>query len=137
MHPWCAWRATTRYCSPDCCGKCTTSHTYADSTTFSSVSTRAIRCSGWCAYIDTSHIRAGSTSGRGPPNRTETACMNGSIIVQPTSTSPLCDGGARLTGAAVASARVSRAERDEMYALLQTYFAGTDRGRFEADLCEK
>jgi hypothetical protein len=63
--------------------------------------------------------------------------MNGSIIVQPTSTSPPCDGGARLTGAAVASARVSRAERDEMFALLQTYFAGTDRCRFEADLREK
>jgi hypothetical protein len=34
-------------------------------------------------------------------------------------------------------AGVTQAERDEMYGLLQTYFHGTDRDRFEADLREK
>jgi len=37
----------------------------------------------------------------------------------------------------VARSQVTLAERDEMYALFRTYFAGTDRGRFDADLDEK
>ena len=34
-------------------------------------------------------------------------------------------------------ARVTRDERTEMYGLLQAYFCGTDRDRFDADLREK
>jgi hypothetical protein len=37
----------------------------------------------------------------------------------------------------VPRARVIRADRDDMYGLLQTYFCGTSRERFEADLHEK
>jgi hypothetical protein len=61
----------------------------------------------------------------------------------PTSISPRCSDGddrddsRRLAGTVVPNARVTVDERDEMYALLQGYFAGTDRARFEADLREK
>jgi hypothetical protein len=67
----------------------------------------------------------------------EIAFMNSSMVVRPTSTSPRCDPGPRLTGSAVSRASVTHAERDEMYGLLQTYFCGTERERFEADLREK
>jgi hypothetical protein len=63
--------------------------------------------------------------------------MNSSMIVQPTSTSPRCDRGQRLVGSVVSRARVTRDERNEMYGLMQTYFCGTERGRFETDLREK
>jgi hypothetical protein len=67
----------------------------------------------------------------------EGAFMNSSMVVQLTSTSPRCDPGPRLTGSTVPRACVTRAERDEMYGLLQTYFCGTSRERFDADLREK
>ncbi len=43
----------------------------------------------------------------------------------------------RLTGTVLARAALARAERDEMYELLEKYFSGTSRARFEADLDEK
>jgi len=42
-----------------------------------------------------------------------------------------------LLGAAVSPSSLTRRERDEMYGLLEAYFEGTQRGRFEADLAEK
>lgn len=63
--------------------------------------------------------------------------MQSSTIVPHTSTSQLSEGRRRLACAAVPESEVTRAERDEMYRLLQRYFAGTDRARFETDLREK
>jgi hypothetical protein len=63
--------------------------------------------------------------------------MNSSMVVQPTSTSPRCDRAGRLAGSVVPRAFVTRDDRDQMYGLLQAYFCGTDRDRFEADLREK
>jgi hypothetical protein len=63
--------------------------------------------------------------------------MNRSTPALLTSTSPRCERERRLAGVVVPGARVTLAERREMYALLRTYFAGTTRARFEADLREK
>lgn len=63
--------------------------------------------------------------------------MHGSMSVLPASTSPRCDADRRLEGAVVSAARLTANERSEMYVLLNTYFSGTDRGRFDADLREK
>ena len=65
--------------------------------------------------------------------------MSNSTSVLPALTSPHCDTrpDRRLLGAAVSPASLTRRERDEMYGLLETYFDGTHRGRFEADLAEK
>jgi hypothetical protein len=57
--------------------------------------------------------------------------------VSPTLTSPRCEGAARLAGSALPSDRLTSGERDQMYALLDMYFANTSRARFEADLAEK
>lgn len=43
----------------------------------------------------------------------------------------------RLAGSVVPPGLLGRAERDQMYALLQTYFEGTTRAQFEEDLGEK
>lgn len=63
--------------------------------------------------------------------------MSSSINVPSTSTSPRfeSDAARHLTGSVVS--RTTPEERDEMYALLATYFSGTDRERFESDLAEK
>jgi hypothetical protein len=63
--------------------------------------------------------------------------MRSSMTLLHTSTSPHCNDARRLAGTVVPRADVTLEERNEMYALLQTYFAGTDRARFEADLREK
>lgn len=65
--------------------------------------------------------------------------MNSSTSVLPTWTSPRCDGGGdrRLCGSVVSRASLTVDERDQMYALLETYFSGTERTRFEDDLSEK
>ncbi len=57
-----------------------------------------------------------------------------------TSTSRRSDAGSappRMIGYASARAAISVAERREMYRLLETYFSGTSRQQFEADLEEK
>jgi hypothetical protein len=46
-------------------------------------------------------------------------------------------GDRRLAGSVVPCARLTTNERNAMYALLRTYFSGTDRRRFNADLREK
>ena len=61
--------------------------------------------------------------------------MSGWTTDPRTSTSPRCDR--RLSGSLAPAARLTADERDQMYALLQTYFSGTARGQFEADLREK
>ena len=62
--------------------------------------------------------------------------MSSSINVPLTSTSPRFESvERRLTGSAVS--RTTDEERDEMYALFESYFAGTERARFESDLAEK
>jgi hypothetical protein len=65
--------------------------------------------------------------------------MSNSMIALPTQISPhfeaLCEH--RLTGAVVARADLSVRERAEMYQLFESYFAGTTRAQFEADLAEK
>lgn len=43
----------------------------------------------------------------------------------------------RLTGSVVPPDRLTVCDRDRMYQVLETYFSGTDRDRFEADLGEK
>jgi hypothetical protein len=53
------------------------------------------------------------------------------MFVPPTLTSP------RSSGSVVPRASLTVAERDRMYELLSTYFAGTRRAQFEADLAEK
>jgi hypothetical protein len=64
-----------------------------------------------------------------------------SMAVSPTLTSPRCEGAAqgatRLAGSALPYDRLTVDQRDQMYALLDTYFAGVGRARFEADLAEK
>ena len=62
--------------------------------------------------------------------------MSSSINVPLTSTSPRFESAERRLAGAVAS-RTTVEERDEMYALFASYFAGTDRARFESDLAEK
>jgi hypothetical protein len=65
--------------------------------------------------------------------------MNSLMDVPPTSTSPLFNdaAGRNLVGSVVPLQRLAAAERDRMYALLATYFAGTCRRQFDADLDEK
>ena len=76
--------------------------------------------------------------------------MSRSTALLPTSTSQRCrpevqagrnsdesDFFRSLTATVAPRAEVTREERDEMYALLQAYFIGTERARFEADLREK
>ena len=62
--------------------------------------------------------------------------MLSSTNVQPTSTSRRCET-TRLVAGVVHSSSIAVDERREMYALLETYFSGTSRLRFEADLREK
>ena len=62
--------------------------------------------------------------------------MLSSTNVQPTSTSRRCET-TRLVAGVVHSSSIAVDERREMYALLETYFSGTTRLRFEADLREK
>jgi hypothetical protein len=57
--------------------------------------------------------------------------------VSSTLTSPHSDEQRRLAAAAIPCGQLTSEERDEMYALLRTYFAGTERARFDADLDEK
>jgi len=62
--------------------------------------------------------------------------MSSSINVPLTSTSPHFESvERRLTGSVVS--RTTDEERGEMYALFESYFAGTARARFESDLAEK
>jgi hypothetical protein len=63
--------------------------------------------------------------------------MNRSTIVPRTSTSRRSEAPNRLAGTMVPIAAVTLSERHEMYALLRTYFDGTTRERFEADLRDK
>jgi hypothetical protein len=65
--------------------------------------------------------------------------MNNLMDVPPTSISPLSNAaaGRDLLGSVVPRASLTAAERDRMYALLATYFSGTRRARFDADLAEK
>jgi hypothetical protein len=59
--------------------------------------------------------------------------------VLPTLKSPLCESlsGKGLTGSVVPRESLTTVDRDRMYDLLSTYFAGTMRDRFESDLQEK
>jgi hypothetical protein len=63
--------------------------------------------------------------------------MHSSTAVSRASTSPLCNADRRLEGAVVPSERLTAEDRRAMYALLEMYFSGTDRRRFEGDLQEK
>jgi hypothetical protein len=63
--------------------------------------------------------------------------MENSMNASPTLTSPRCENAARLAGSALPYRHLTIGERDQMYALLDTYFAGVGRARFEADLAEK
>jgi hypothetical protein len=65
--------------------------------------------------------------------------MSDSISDLSTSTSQRFRPGAerRLAGSVVAPARLTVEDRERMYEVLETYFSGTDRARFEADLREK
>ena len=65
--------------------------------------------------------------------------MSSLTNVQPTSTSPPFDSSSNriLTGSVVPRAGLTPGERDQMYRLMETYFAGTHRVQFEADLAEK
>jgi hypothetical protein len=65
--------------------------------------------------------------------------MSSSINVPSTSTSPRCERAEdrHLQGSVVSRFSLTTTERDQMYALLESYFSGTDRARFEADLAEK
>jgi hypothetical protein len=65
--------------------------------------------------------------------------MNDLMDVPPTSTSPLCNRvrGRNLAGSVARRASLTAFDRDRMYALLSTYFAGTHRSQFDADLAEK
>jgi len=63
--------------------------------------------------------------------------MSNSMPVPCTSISPRSDHERHLAGSVVPVGLVSLSDRREMYTLLRTYFSGTTRGRFEADLREK
>jgi hypothetical protein len=63
--------------------------------------------------------------------------MSSLMRVPCTSTSPHSEQPKHLSGSIVAASEVTLQERREMYALLRTYFDGTTRARFEADLREK
>lgn len=60
--------------------------------------------------------------------------MHHSTNVLPTLTLPPSKGQHRLSCSVLPAGQVARSEREEMYALLDRYFCGTSRGRFEADL---
>src|SRR5688572_12918837 len=87
--------------------------------------------------IHTSRIRAVSISRAGSISHPRNLVMNHSTIALPTSTSPPSEGGSRLSGAVLSPWQLTHAERDEMYALLDRYFSGSSRDRFEADLSDK
>ena len=63
--------------------------------------------------------------------------MNSSMPALRTSTSRHSERERRLTGAVMPRTSLTPGERREMYRLFQTYFSGTTRARFEADLREK
>src|SRR5262245_47521295 len=63
--------------------------------------------------------------------------MSNSMPVPCTSISRRSDRERHLAGSVVPVATVGLGDRREMYALLRTYFSGTTRARFEADLREK
>jgi hypothetical protein len=63
--------------------------------------------------------------------------MSNLMPVPCTSISPRSDRERHLTGSVVPVGMVGLNDRREMYALLRTYFSGTTRARFEADLREK
>ena len=65
--------------------------------------------------------------------------MSDSTSVLPTLISPPCESGnaRRMAGSVVPRPRLTLSERDEMYALFEMYFSGTDRAQFESDLEEK
>jgi hypothetical protein len=65
--------------------------------------------------------------------------MDNWMDVPPTLTSPPFNpiGGRKLAGSASPRANLTGHERDRMYALLRTYFDGTRRAQFDADLDEK
>jgi hypothetical protein len=63
--------------------------------------------------------------------------MSFSTPVQHTSTSPLCERRRGLSASVVSIDAVTLHDRQQMYALLRMYFAGTTRTRFESDLREK
>jgi hypothetical protein len=69
----------------------------------------------------------------------EAEFMNNLMDVPPTSTSPLFNQvrGRSLAGSVAPRASLTVFDRDRMYALLSTYFAGTRRSQFDADLAEK
>src|SRR5689334_16884852 len=71
--------------------------------------------------------------------RREATCMNNLTSALSTLTPPLSDTQRerRLVGSVVARAILTHGERDEMYGLLESYFEGTSRSQFEADLAEK
>jgi hypothetical protein len=66
--------------------------------------------------------------------------MSNSTNALLTSTSPLFDRGycdQRLAGSVVRCESLTTCDRNEMYELLESYFAATSRIRFETDLAEK
>lgn len=63
--------------------------------------------------------------------------MNHSTSALPTSTLQPSEGGLRLSCTVLSPSQTTRGDRDEMYALLDKYFCGSNRDRFEADLGEK
>jgi hypothetical protein len=66
--------------------------------------------------------------------------MSNSTSALLTSTSPLFDRGycdQRLAGSVVPRDRLTADDRNEMYELLESYFAATTRVQFESDLAEK
>ncbi len=65
--------------------------------------------------------------------------MNNLMAAPPISISPRFSrvDGRNLAGSVVPRAKLTVVERDRMYALLWTYFVGTRRSQFDADLAEK
>src|SRR5262249_51137811 len=125
-----------RLSSPPCCAKSTTSRPRKVRAIFCWVWTCAIHC---CPSRAITPIFTTPASSIWLHGLMEVICMSNSTSVLPALTSPHCDArpDRRLLGAAVSPASLTRRERDEMYGLLEAYFDGTHRGRFEADLAEK
>jgi hypothetical protein len=65
--------------------------------------------------------------------------MNNLMDALPTLKSPPCESlsAKALTGSVLPRSSLTTVDRDRMYDLLSTYFAGTTRAHFEADLQEK
>lgn len=63
--------------------------------------------------------------------------MTHSMAALPTSTSQPSEAGRHLVGGAIPTSMLTDADRRRMYALLGTYFEGTDPAGFETDLGEK